>query len=144
MYTNDFSYEHFDESFIWDEPVGVSNGDYCVLRSEEWDGPEPPFFVACDEEVRTPPPAGQPSLWSAYQEFASIRRPLLRKEGLCARDIEARLSREWHEHERATALKSLDDKRRTPCSHPLTAEVPISRLQGSAIRAPGSNGPMRR
>ena len=135
VYTNDFSYEHFDESFIWDEPVGVSNGDYCVLRSEEWDGPEPPFFVACDEEVRTPPPAGQPSLWSAYQEFASIRRPLLRKEGLCARDIEARLSREWHEHERATALKSLDDKRRTPCSHPLAAEVPV--IKESASQSAG-------
>ena len=59
VYTNDFSYEHFDESFIWDEPVGVHNDDFCVLRDEEWDGPDPPFFVACDEEVRVPPPRRQ-------------------------------------------------------------------------------------
>ena len=85
VYTNDFSWEHFDESFIWDEPVGVHNDDYCVLRDEEWEGPEPPFFVACDDEVRVPPPAGKSSLWSAYQEFAGTRRPLLRKErSLCS------------------------------------------------------------
>ncbi len=61
VHTNDFSYDHFDESFLWDEPVGVRNDDYCVLRDEEWEGPEPPFFVACDDEVRTPPPAGKSS-----------------------------------------------------------------------------------
>ncbi len=54
VYTNDFSWEHFDETFIWDEPIGVHNDDYCVLRDEEWEGPEPPFFVACDDEVRVP------------------------------------------------------------------------------------------
>jgi hypothetical protein len=32
VYTNDFSYDYFDESFLWDEPVGVRNDVYCVLR----------------------------------------------------------------------------------------------------------------
>ena len=146
VYTNDFSYDHFDESFLWDEPVGVRNDDYCVLRDEEWEGPEPPFFVACDDEVRTPPPAGKSSLWSAYQEFAGLRRPLLRKEGLCARDLEARLSREWHEHERSKAVRSLEEQRRAPCTHPLAAdesamEEPLFETAGQSATAaaPGSS-----
>ena len=122
--TCDFSWDHFDESFLWDEPIGVNNEDFCLFRDEVWDTDDAPFFVACDEEVRTPPQEGKSSLWAAYQDFAGLRRPLLRKEGLGARDIESRLSREWHEHERKAALQSLEQQRRAPCAHPLSSRPP--------------------
>ena len=71
-----------------------------------------------------------------FENVAGIRRPLLRKEGLCARDIEARLSREWHEHERIKAVQSLDEQRRAPCTHSLTSGVPVAKQS-----APESAGP---
>ncbi len=74
VYTNDLSYDHVDQSSLWDEPIGVRNDDYCVFRDEEWEGPEPPFFVACDDEVRTPPPACKSGLWTAYREFSRQKK----------------------------------------------------------------------